>query len=79
MVLFLMFIFTCVIKGFYFSLFRPSGWDNIKKISILYENLVSMKHDDYYRNVISPPVTARKVRFQITFLSLILIVANIGM
>ncbi len=33
----------------------------MKKISILYENLVSMKHDDYYRNVISPPITARKV------------------
>ncbi|KAK7573861.1 hypothetical protein V9T40_011052 [Parthenolecanium corni] len=42
------------------AVFIPSGWDNIKKISILYENLVSMKQDDYYRNIISPPVTARK-------------------
>lgn len=40
---------------------RPSGWDNMKKISILHENLVSMKPDDYYRNVISPPVSVRKV------------------
>jgi hypothetical protein len=39
---------------------RPSGWDSMKKISIVCENLQSMKPDDYYRNVIAPPVT-RKV------------------
>jgi hypothetical protein len=38
----------------------PSGWDNMKKISILYENLQSMKPDDYYRDVIVQPVL-RKV------------------
>lgn len=42
------------------AVFIPSGWDNMKKISILFENLMSMKPDDYYRNVISPPVAARK-------------------
>lgn len=44
----------------------PSGWDNMKKISILYENLVSMKPDDYYRNIISPPASARKVNLLLT-------------
>lgn len=41
--------------------FSPSGWDNMKKISIIFENLQSMKPDDYYRNIIAPPVTTRKV------------------
>lgn len=39
----------------------PSGWDNMKKISILYENMQSMKPDDYYRNVIAQPVTRKTV------------------
>lgn len=43
------------------SCFRPSGWDNMKKISILYENMQVMKPDDYYRDVIVPP-PLRKVR-----------------
>ncbi|CAK9814768.1 Cytoplasmic dynein 1 light intermediate chain 2 [Anthophora quadrimaculata] len=38
----------------------PAGWDNMKKISILYENLQSMKPDDYYRHVIVQPPTNRK-------------------
>jgi hypothetical protein len=38
----------------------PSGWDNMKKISILYENMQSMKPDDYYRDVIVQPAI-RKV------------------
>ncbi|XP_058804730.1 cytoplasmic dynein 1 light intermediate chain 1 isoform X2 [Phymastichus coffea] len=38
----------------------PAGWDNMKKISILYENLQSMKPDDYYRDVIVQPPSHRK-------------------
>ncbi|XP_017875977.2 cytoplasmic dynein 1 light intermediate chain 1-like, partial [Ceratina calcarata] len=38
----------------------PAGWDNMKKISILHENLQSMKPDDYYRDVIAQPSTNRK-------------------
>ncbi|XP_076623604.1 dynein light intermediate chain isoform X1 [Colletes latitarsis] len=38
----------------------PAGWDNMKKISILHENLQSMKPDDYYRDVIVQPQTNRK-------------------
>ena len=40
---------------------RPAGWDNEKKISILYENLNTMKPDDCYEDVIVKPIT-RKVR-----------------
>ena len=40
---------------------RPAGWDNMKKISILYENLQSMKANDYYRDVIAQPAINRKV------------------
>jgi len=39
----------------------PSGWDSEKKISILYEGLNSMRHDDAYNDVITRPVT-RKVK-----------------
>ncbi|KAK0172651.1 hypothetical protein PV328_005946 [Microctonus aethiopoides] len=38
----------------------PAGWDNMKKIGILHENLQSMKPDDYYRDVIAQPQTNRK-------------------
>ncbi|KAH0564603.1 cytoplasmic dynein 1 light intermediate chain 1 isoform X1 [Cotesia glomerata] len=38
----------------------PAGWDNIKKIAILHENLQSMKPDDYYRDVIAQPSVNRK-------------------
>ncbi|XP_015126823.1 cytoplasmic dynein 1 light intermediate chain 1 isoform X1 [Diachasma alloeum] len=38
----------------------PAGWDNMKKIGILHENLQSMKPDDYYRDVIAQPPTNRK-------------------
>ncbi|XP_054283012.1 cytoplasmic dynein 1 light intermediate chain 2 isoform X2 [Macrosteles quadrilineatus] len=39
----------------------PSGWDNMKKISILYENMQSVKPDEYYRNIIAPPVVRKAV------------------
>ncbi|XP_014210969.1 cytoplasmic dynein 1 light intermediate chain 1 isoform X2 [Copidosoma floridanum] len=38
----------------------PAGWDNMKKISILHENLQLMKPDDYYRDVIVQPPSNRK-------------------
>ncbi|KAJ9574697.1 hypothetical protein L9F63_008132, partial [Diploptera punctata] len=39
----------------------PSGWDNMKKISILYENMQSMKPDDYYRDIIVQPAIRKPV------------------
>ncbi|KAJ8680935.1 hypothetical protein QAD02_016722 [Eretmocerus hayati] len=38
----------------------PAGWDNNKKISILHENLQSMKPDDDYSDVIVQPPSNRK-------------------
>uniref|UniRef100_A0A182Q473 Dynein light intermediate chain n=1 Tax=Anopheles farauti TaxID=69004 RepID=A0A182Q473_9DIPT len=38
----------------------PAGWDNMKKISILYENMQSCKPDDYYNDIIAQP-PSRKV------------------
>ena len=49
--------------------FRPAGWDNEKKISILYENLHTMQADDYYTDVIVKPQTLRKVSFIFFFSS----------
>nr|XP_018909401.1 PREDICTED: cytoplasmic dynein 1 light intermediate chain 2 isoform X1 [Bemisia tabaci] len=43
------------------AVFIPSGWDNMKKISILYENMQVMKPDDYYRDVIVPPPLRKAV------------------
>ncbi|XP_055711649.1 cytoplasmic dynein 1 light intermediate chain 1 [Phlebotomus papatasi] len=33
----------------------PAGWDNMKKISILYENMQTCKPDDYYTDIVVPP------------------------
>ncbi|KAJ8953663.1 hypothetical protein NQ314_007270, partial [Rhamnusium bicolor] len=43
------------------AVFIPAGWDNMKKISILYENMHSCKPDDYYRDVIVQPATRKTV------------------
>ncbi|XP_066251512.1 cytoplasmic dynein 1 light intermediate chain 2 [Euwallacea similis] len=43
------------------AVFIPPGWDNMKKISILYENMHSCKPDDYYRDVIVQPATRKTV------------------
>ncbi|KAJ8980404.1 hypothetical protein NQ317_009399 [Molorchus minor] len=43
------------------AVFIPAGWDNMKKISILYENMHSCKPDDYYRDVIVQPMTRKTV------------------
>ncbi|XP_023234140.1 cytoplasmic dynein 1 light intermediate chain 2-like isoform X1 [Centruroides sculpturatus] len=44
------------------AIFIPSGWDNDKKIAILYENLVSVKPDDSYTDVISKPITRKPMQ-----------------
>uniref|UniRef100_A0A8C7ZZI4 Dynein light intermediate chain n=1 Tax=Oryzias sinensis TaxID=183150 RepID=A0A8C7ZZI4_9TELE len=48
------------------AVFIPSGWDNEKKIAILYENFQTVKADDNYEDVIvKPPV--RKVQATVHF------------
>lgn len=37
------------------SINRPAGWDNLNKISILYENLHSCGADNKYEDVIASP------------------------
>lgn len=39
----------------------PAGWDNLKKISILYENMHSCKAEDYYTDIIAAPPTRKSV------------------
>jgi len=39
------------------AVFIPAGWDNDKKISILYENMHSVRPDQYYTDVIARPMT----------------------
>ncbi|XP_013419825.1 cytoplasmic dynein 1 light intermediate chain 2 isoform X1 [Lingula anatina] len=43
------------------SVFVPAGWDNEKKISILYENMRSMKPEDSFEDVIAKPVTRKPI------------------
>ncbi|XP_076470697.1 cytoplasmic dynein 1 light intermediate chain 2-like isoform X2 [Babylonia areolata] len=44
------------------SVFVPSGWDNEKKISILYENMTTVKPDDALEDVIVKPVIRKPVQ-----------------
>lgn len=39
----------------------PAGWDNQKKISILYENMHSCKPDDWYNDIIAQPPSRKTV------------------
>ncbi|XP_018782963.1 PREDICTED: cytoplasmic dynein 1 light intermediate chain 1 [Bactrocera latifrons] len=39
----------------------PAGWDSLKKISILYENMQSCKAEDCYTDIISPPQSRKTV------------------
>uniref|UniRef100_A0A182MZP3 Dynein light intermediate chain n=1 Tax=Anopheles dirus TaxID=7168 RepID=A0A182MZP3_9DIPT len=39
----------------------PAGWDNMKKISILHENMQSCKPDDYYNDIIAQPPSRKTV------------------
>lgn len=41
------------------AVFIPSGWDNDKKIEILYENIQSFKPDDNYNDVIKKPLSRK--------------------
>ncbi|XP_050425975.1 cytoplasmic dynein 1 light intermediate chain 2 [Adelges cooleyi] len=41
------------------AVFIPSGWDSMKKISILYDNMQSMRPDEFYNSVISKVVTRK--------------------
>ncbi|KAK2190337.1 hypothetical protein NP493_84g05025 [Ridgeia piscesae] len=43
------------------TVFVPTGWDNTKKISILFENMMSMKPEDAYEQVITRPSTHKLV------------------
>merc|ERR1719461_2440000 len=38
------------------AVFIPAGWDNDKKIAILYENMHSVRPDQYYTDVIARPM-----------------------
>jgi len=38
------------------AVFIPAGWDNNKKIAILYENMHSVRPDQYYTDVIARPM-----------------------
>ena len=40
------------------AVFIPSGWDNEKKIAILYENIQSFSPDDDFNDIITVPVNA---------------------
>lgn len=40
--------------------FRPAGWDSMKKISILYDNMQTIRPDEFYNSVITK-VNMRKV------------------
>lgn len=44
------------------AVFIPSGWDNEKKIAILYENIQSCRPDDAYNNVILKPESRQQLQ-----------------
>ncbi|XP_013786624.1 cytoplasmic dynein 1 light intermediate chain 2-like [Limulus polyphemus] len=44
------------------AVFIPSGWDNNKKISILYENITSVNPDDRYSDVIIKPIIRKAMQ-----------------
>ena len=44
---------------FLFYFFRPAGWDNEKKVAILYENMHSMRPDQYFTDVIAKPIVRK--------------------
>merc|ERR1712012_240336 len=41
------------------AVFIPAGWDNEKKVAILYENMHSMRPDQYYTDVIAKPIVRK--------------------
>lgn len=55
-----LFLDRLLIPDFFHFHFSPAGWDSLKKISILYENMHSCKAEDYYTDIITAP-PSRKV------------------
>ena len=51
------------------AVFIPAGWDNTKKIAILYENMHTCKPEDYYRDIIVQPVTRKAINRDIEILA----------
>jgi dynein light intermediate chain 1 len=45
--------------------FSPAGWDNEKKIAILYENMHSVNPDQYYTDVIARPIVRKVLWLQL--------------
>jgi len=41
------------------AVFIPAGWDNEKKVAILYENMHSIRPDQYYTDVIAKPIVRK--------------------
>lgn len=44
---------------------RPAGWDNLNKISILYENMHTCKAEDCYADVIVVPPQRKVLKHRI--------------
>ena len=52
--------FFISLSWLYFSIyFSPAGWDNEKKVAILYENMHSIRPDQYYTDVIAKPIVRK--------------------
>ena len=51
--------FNCALISLLFLKYSPAGWDNEKKIAILYENMHSIRPDQYYTDVIAKPMVRK--------------------
>lgn len=51
----------CLCNANGFAFYSPAGWDNQKKISILYENMHSIKPDESYSETIAQPPSRKTV------------------
>ncbi|XP_054164330.1 cytoplasmic dynein 1 light intermediate chain 2-like [Oppia nitens] len=47
------------------AVFIPTGWDNEKKIAILYENIQSVSPDDDYNEVIGSPIVNKPLQKEV--------------
>lgn len=47
------------------SVFIPSGWDNEKKIAILYDGMNNMRPDDNYNDIITKPVVRKSIQREV--------------
>ena len=55
-----------VVNNLIITVFRPSGWDNVSKISILDEQMNHIKADDAFEDHIKKP-EYRRVGFVVVF------------